>query len=493
MNNHTKEITRSILMWFIIFGFCMIFFNRFHSLVILDTDDWNYLNFFRGLFPNISEFNPIKVFPENFFPAVSKISYRVFYKITGSFITSLACGYNIVISCFIAMYVWLVYKVFSRKYRVGYSVLLAGLFFVLHFLIYRNGILPNQYGFYSITVNNYFNYTIPTLLNYIIVFGVIVNNRLVVLKKNNIVQNILFLILSYFAIFSNLFSNEVLPIWLAVDMFFDIIQKIRKKEITIGAVVKDNIIKSIVIIMWFISMYFELHGARSGQLTSNQSFRESLKITIDTLKTSDINKWLLLGFLALTIICTILCMVNKHVIFLLKINTVWIVILVYCILLSAKVNTWYISRADVQLEFMGMLLFSVVVSLGYLLNHFMARKGIILLMICCLVSIVFVNTGGKTYRDSNIIALSHTNGDFDAYKVEKLDNYIIDQIIDASENKQSSIELRVPFFYTEDNWPIANYGVNRIPIQLYEYGVIKNPVNASLYPDETLNYLWEYK
>lgn len=90
MNNQNSKRVKSLLVLASAFVFCMIFFNKFHSLVILDTDDWNYLVFTRGLLPDMNAFNPIKVFPENFMPMVSKISFSLFYGWTHDFVLSLA-------------------------------------------------------------------------------------------------------------------------------------------------------------------------------------------------------------------------------------------------------------------------------------------------------------------------------------------------------------------------------------------------------------------
>ena len=491
MKDSTKGRLCSISIFLGCFIICLVFFYRYHSLTILDTDDWNYLSFSRGMLPDSTAFNPIKVFPENFFPLVSKIAYHLFYGLVGDFASSLALGYNITISGFIAIYIWLVYKILSRKYQKVSSELLVILFFVLHFLIYRGGVLPAQYGFYSITVNNYFNYMIPTLLNYMLVFSVIYDRKFITITKHNIVWNAIFIVMAYFAIFSNLFSNEVLAIYLGVDLIFDVIQKTRKRQMHMQAIARDYIIECIVLLMWLTSMYFELHGARAGQLASTIPFDERIKETFVALLNSDINKGLFGVFIVLILLGMIIGAMKGHDGLLLKINIVWGLIALYCILLSAQVNTWYITRADVQLEFMGMLLFSVVLSLMLILCVLMQKRAVAVLLVGCVMSLAFVNGSGKTYRDANIIALAHTNGDFDAAKVVEIDNYLIEQIVNASENGEDTIELRIPCFYTGDNWPLADYGINRIPIQLYEYGVIEEPVTVTPHIDEALNYLWQ--
>lgn len=491
MKDSTKERVYSISIFLGCFVACLVFFDQYHSLTILDTDDWNYLSFSRGMLPDLAAFNPIKVFPENFFPLVSMIAYRLFYGVVGDFASSLAQGYNITISCFIAIYIWLVYKILSKRYQKVCSGLLAILFLTLHFLIYRGGALPAQYGFYSISVNNYFNYTIPTLLNYMLVFAVIYDRKFITITKHNIVWNVIFIVMAYFAIFSNLFSNEVLAIYLGVDLMFDIIQKARKRQMHMQAIARDNVIGCLVLLMWLISMYFELHGARAGQLAATVPLGERIRETFVALLTSDINKVLFVTFIILALLGMIIGLMKEHDGFILKINIVWSMIALYCILLSAQVNIWYITRADVQLEFMGMLLFSVVLSLMSILCMLMQKRAVVGLLVTCVMSLMFVDRPGKTYRDANIIALAHTNGDFDADKVEEIDNYLIEQIVNASESGENTIELKIPCFYTGDNWPLADYGINRIPIQLYEYGVIEEPVTVTPHIDETLNYLWQ--
>ncbi|MCR5143849.1 MAG: hypothetical protein K6B67_00910 [Lachnospiraceae bacterium] len=487
---HKKIDLTSIFIFVSIFIMCYLFFSRYHSLSILDTDDWKYINYSRALVPDVNEFNPIKVFPENFFSFVSKISYRMFYNSQLGFTRSLSTGYNIVISVIVSVYVGVFYKFISKNKNKFLGIILTFIFFVLHFVIYRCGDVLNQYGFYSITVNNYFNYLIPTLLNLILLLWVIADDNVVILSKNSILKNIIFLVLGYFAIFSNLFSNEILPIYLVLNLVFKNIRFV-KKSYSFQQMVRNGIISFVICVEWAISMCFELNGARAGQLSTQEPFISRLKTTLYTYMASDINMILVAIFSISVIVVSLVIYKKEQNSLLIKINLMALLVFIYCLLLSAKVNTWYISRADVQIEFIGILLFSVVYALGYINTQMTSRNRGILLIIVLLSLLLGINSSGKTYKDSNIIALEHRDGDFGSDRVEEINDYIIDQIIEADNSNESNIIISVPCFYNVDNWPLTDYGFHRISEALYEYGVIDSPVEVVIEVDESLNYMWQ--
>ena len=66
---------------------------------------------------------------------------------------------------------------------------------------------------------------------------------------------------------------------------------------------------------------------------------------------------------------------------------------------------------------------------------------------------------------------------------------LVNQIIDADKSGKTEIEIMVPEFLgaTNDNWPLALYGAQRLPNALFTHKIIKNKLNVKFIPDRRIN------
>ena len=74
--------------------------------------------------------------------------------------------------------------------------------------------------------------------------------------------------------------------------------------------------------------------------------------------------------------------------------------------------------------------------------------------------------------------------------VKKIDEDIVTQILDAENQGALEMELHVPKFTTDDNWPMATYSggsVSRFPYTLWRHGLIDSGIYITVVPDEDKN------
>lgn len=150
-----KRSTKSI--WYVgIFFFMFIWFTKIHPLVVLDGDDWGHLSFARRAIPELSRWNPVKLFPEIFMSFCCTVAAYTIVPITGDYVLSITIMSAIVMSGFITLYVYSLGNCLKRLFHVSpeVSVFVEGLFLVLHFLIFRMGDVDNTYLFYDVGVKS---------------------------------------------------------------------------------------------------------------------------------------------------------------------------------------------------------------------------------------------------------------------------------------------------------------------------------------------------
>ena len=69
----------------------------------------------------------------------------------------------------------------------------------------------------------------------------------------------------------------------------------------------------------------------------------------------------------------------------------------------------------------------------------------------------------------------------------EIDNDIIMQVKTAVDRGDYSVQVYVPDFGTEDNWPIALYGGERISDALSKHGVIRQGIYIEIVPSKEKN------
>ena len=94
-------------------------------------------------------------------------------------------------------------------------------------------------------------------------------------------------------------------------------------------------------------------------------------------------------------------------------------------------------------------------------------------------SISFVN-GVDTFKESNA-------RNFEPSKCRQINEYLIKQLKEADEMGISEIDLHIPVFNNDNNWPLADFGVQRISTALHQHHIISRRITVHFYPDKKVN------
>lgn len=475
--------------WYLlIFGIMFLWFARVKPLVPYDGDDWLYLSYARKAVPLWGDWNPARVLPEVLMPLCGAVAAYVVMPLTGDYIGSITIVSAAVVSGFITLYVgcfeWLIVRKFSLS--SASSVLISGLFLLLHFLVYRSLDSDNGYLFLCLDLTCYFYYLIPALLNCSLVMFLMAGGYETHLQQGSMEKKGLFFAVVYFAVFSNLPDSVILAIYAGVRVLLSFVKEIRGK-FNWKKLLKENGIYWIILIAWLISAVFELCGARAqDDMGYRLSFLQSLKETAYRL-VMGIKGWNRM-FLLLTAVVVVSAGVllvrqkgeqEKH--FLGWAGTVLlctVVMALAAIVLCAKVDITYITRAEYifGIYFYGFLLLLSI--LAYLVRKQPKILLVLPLLLCILVS--ETHTAGKTFLNANFLGV-------DAEICEAIDNDLIDQILTASRAGQEEVTIHAPASDRSSNWPIAYYVGDRIANTLFEHGILERPIRVTVEPDPDMN------
>ena len=471
-----KNLQISIFL-LIIFIFFFVFFYKIHPITIFDTDDWLYTFASRRAIPLINEWNPTRILPEILMPFVSSLSSVVIFPLTGDYIVALTIMHSIAVSLSITIYTYCFIELIKKIFKTDnyLSICISIIFLMLHFLIFRSQYDNNEYMFIATNACCYYYYTIPALLNCSLVMYFLTNDS--INKSNNILKKSLIILLCYLAIFSNLFQSIILAAFSFSLMVFEFIEskyKFNIKEII--KFIKQKIGYFLIILSWGLSQILEINGGRAKSLASNNSFISSIGETLSNLfnirgKLNGTFIWILIITIITLVIITIKKKLYKNK-YVLTLAFTTIIVFIYLILVSSKSGPSYITRPDVLLGLVFFIFVAITVVLTLVSKKFKIASMILPLLI--LIMFFEINTSGKTFKESNILNLSPES-------CLKIDNIIINQIKDAVNLEKDEATIYIPKFESEtnDNWPIATYGIDRITSSLYKHGVIKRNIKVN--------------
>lgn len=447
-----------------------IYFVIINPIPIFDTDDWEYIHNIRIPVPMVRVWNPIKVFPEFTQPIISYIGSGIFLPLTNDFCRSLTISHGIFISLILTLYFYeffiLIYKKISSDKFVYIPT--GILFFLLHFIIFLQLWGNNKTMFYSYDLTCIYNYTLPTALNAALVMRLITNGGIEYINKNTTkIKFIVVLVWIYFALNSNLYSSIVLAAYISCEIILTALPEILAKSFVFKSFFNKHKIGIYTIGYWLFSHILEKTGMRSGSrvgtiptnivLTFINLFKNLLFINVFVLI------FALLTFIFWLKKCHKNMSAIKKLIICLFITTA------YIYLLSVVVNPSYINRIDVIFSIAFWILMGFMACFAKLLK---TNKRYIFTPVILLGSIFMLFSS-----TSSIFApVNYANLNYE--KNNRVLADIISQFKEAESNGISEIDLVVPEFDTEDNWPIATYGKDRIALALYKHNVIHIKVNV---------------
>ena len=524
--NKKKENTIWIIFCCLVFAGLFIFFVFYRPVPLFDTDDWTYLNFTRNrnLLPGKDEWNPTRILPENLFPVTGYIGKFLLMPITGDFFTSIMLSCSIMLCIFVFSYIILMIRAVATKFSLTLSdkIILTLFLTVLCFISHLSKGEHYNFLFFGGNATNVFYYIIPNLFNMILVcLSMIHEDQLRhMFKKDHWICKIIYMIMIYFAIFSNLYTSIVFAAYSAVKTLQYIF--IEARDYTTDRI--DKLIQSIVyiyaLLLWFISMIFEVSGGRATQVSSYTTFDlgASFKALFTAMFKTNILFQLILICSIITFIIALVDVIRNRSRYLAPLmkqlkrtsknpsnrnksdsNTATdeslpldkdrftlanyatlmllctILTIAFLILLGAKTGTIYFSNPGVQSDYFSFVILITIMTLALLLKC--KHKSIFVILACTIIMeclIVFSPGSYSYYR-------------YPPEKCKAITDYIIEQYVVADKSNKKA-EVHVPVFPTDDNSPIAiTYGNGRIAMTLANYGITNGYIESELIPDQAIN------
>ncbi len=494
-----KKIVKSWPIVIVIVGafFCLfVFFTVAHPLYIYDTDDWTYIAGNRHALPIVHHWNPTKVLPETLMPFVAEIGVRFIMPFSGDYINAMMYAFAFVVAMFIDCYIYAFGKVIKKKFDLNDKVISVMLIILLllHFLPFNVNESSNGYLFYSSDVTNYFNYMVPVLFNAITVMYLMTHHQLEWRDKNRNLHNGFVVLAIYLSINSNLFHSSVLMSYIGMRLIVSLVQKVySNKYKDIRLFLKEyglsNRGELLVSLVWFFSIVLESTGGRA-QWGNNSQFllKESIEFFVEAI--TEMNVFFQLGGMTVIILAFVVFIVSRikqvegggvecvYCRWLYKSVICLTLVIIYHILLCACVNPSYIKREDMMTGWMFYLFLLMMGSLAYMVKKISSVCWFLPLMLYIVIFETVID--GGTYKNSYAI-------DYSADTIKKLDENLIEQVVEAERVGLDEVEVLVPCV-DEEWWPIAlSYGGGRISTSLYRHGITHKQMTIHLVMDQSVN------
>lgn len=477
-----------LLGWYaFVFLFLYVWFAKIHPLVIYDADDWQFVAHVRRAFPMWGDWNPARVFPEFFMPIVSTAAVHLLYPITGDYLGAITTGGAVVVSLFITAYMVCFAQLMKRLFQLsdGENIVVSALFFVLHFLVFRAGETDNEYMFYCWDFTCYFFYLIPSLLNASLVMCMLKNDRFDAFWSNgNLILRGVFCLAVYMAAFSNLPASGILAAFSGCRILLSGIDA-WKRKCDMKTVLRANSLHVGILLLWLVSAVFELSGGRATFAVETESLWTSLIYSMQALLNvvQYCSKMFLLASFGIVAAGAVLWFRNRKTeegaalqSVILEISICGAALLVYILLLVAKVDWWFGNRTEYRFGLYFYVFLFVILMLCFLLKKVPRIMLALPVLICILIS--SANTPGHTFKEGNM-------GNIDTRICEQVGNDVIEQILQADREGKTETVLYVPVSQKDGNWPFPEG--NGIAKSLYEHGMTSVMINTEVVPSLEMN------
>lgn len=476
----------------LIFGFLFLWFSRIHPLIPFDGDDWTYLSYVRMATPIWGDWNPAKVFPEVLYPFFSTIAAFALAPLTGDYIGAQTLMHAVVFSAAITGYLWcfahLMRRVFSCS-RVTAGVLTV-LFLALHFLVFRTAEENNAHLLHCVSLNCYYNYLLPMLLNASLVMLLLASDKIeAFVKAGRPELRGLFFIVLYLAVFSNLPASGILAAYAGSRVLLALIRQ--GKRLKLKPFLGENGFFLGILAIWLVSAVFELSGGRAGAAAGG-SILAQLRQTCFLLKTVVLeSNRLFLGFSGIVVAAALVCMLLgggirslngrlSSVLGTFLISTA--ALTVYMIVLCAAVGPGKITGSEYLFAIYFHILLLILLALGYLVERF--PRLMLALPLLTVVLISGINTNGNTFAEINTRGLP-------AERCGELSRYLIEQYQQADRAGQQEMILHLPQFTSDpengDNWPYTLVLADRISNTMYNHGLTSRLIDITPVIDPEVN------
>ena len=453
-----------MLLCIAVFVCVFVFFYCMHPLVILDSDDWKYVSFARPAVPSPTFWNPSRILPELLMPLCGSMALVLFRIGALGYIESQMLVFAICAAAFITAYTAMFSRLLNRRFGLhkAQSALFAGLFLILHFLIFRTADSGNLHLFWSYDVCCFFYYTIPAVLNCTLVMYFMSSDILEsFFSSERIFCKAFLTLVLYLAVFSNLFGSVILAVYIALC----ILKKIIRKE-------KQSAAHIIILAAWVVAVVLESLGGRAAGSESAELDAAGAFAAFG----ADF-KAISIFFAAVCMLCIVsalvVCLAEKHMEkefkdILIEITAAGIIVSLAEIILCAKVSAAYMLRPQV---FFGTAFFMLLFSLScaaYAISR--CRQIFIAVPVLAVLALTLTNTQSVTFAENNTMNLPWQ-------QCIQIDNDIINQAVNADRAGLDSFRLEMMDTGWDDNWPHTSYMANNTFKQtLLKHGLINRDI-----------------
>ncbi|MGT8859344.1 hypothetical protein [Enterobacter sp. 186315] len=481
--NAKESITNTIFFFFICI-MIFFFFRYIHPVTAASGDDWINLPFYREAIPEWAGFNPSKVVPELTLPLIGQISAFVIMPFGYDFLTAISITTAIFISLLTCIFLIQFFLLMKNKIGADNTVSLIITFICFLFLFGAFKTLNDNrspYLLWEAGLTCYFHYLTPALINGSMVLYLMRNDltyaNLSLLHPTKVGGIVLAI---YLCIFSNIFSSVFLAVYCGVSLIPPLINSLKYRNMSF----LQHPIHIFAILLFIISAIFEMNGGRAGRIGKDHlRIPESLSSLFSLLAT--------MNYLFATLIVVMTLIGCIYSIFYIKsrmynsFTTIfWVSLLslfistISLILICSKAGAGYASR---PVAMYGIFLFMMIACFSSIAEISKQNKIIhYILPMLVLFLLNVVVTKKTSLREPHDMNMKFS----EAYTIS---NNIIQTVIDADINNQTSVEVRVPKIGQGDNWPFPLTRGRAIGDTLRSNGLIKNYFEIKIIPDENIN------
>lgn len=448
-----KDKTLNRLLFFAIFLALAFYYCLIHPLVPFDTDDWMNMTTSRPLYPSLHCWNPTKVFPERLEPAAAAVAARFVAPIIGDYVNALILVNAIVISFFISLYLYLVQRLLTDRFRLSLpsSFCIVVLFALLHFLILKTKETGNDYLWYAEDCNCYYHYIVSNLLCACLVLWLM---RSDVNKLMKGWRAIVLVIVSYFALCSNLYSTVILVAYIGAKLVYELIAYGKKEYKWFGSYIKNNSYCLVVLFLWLVVQLIEVNGIRANAYGHvDDSLWEYIQLSTQNLLALQFNVGVIIFFVLVLLGAKAYHTHAEHhsIIHIGKQQSILILAsilsLLYLILLSSKVKPENMLKGQIVFSWAFFLLLLTILCFCYLCSKIKWFR-------CLLPLFLFLLVFNIRNVKSDFLGVQCLWGTTEYECIEK-NRDIINQVRIAEALGQDSVVIKVPKFEYKDNWPLA--------------------------------------
>ena len=144
------------------------------------------------------------------------------------------------------------------------------------------------------------------------------------------------------------------------------------------------------------------------------------------------------------------------------------------IALCSVVASSYIARTDVFISALFYIFLMLMLMAAYLLRKL---PGLFLVVpLVCFVTLTIVTNGLRIFAESNMKNLP-------SREVLAIDRDLVRQVVEADAAGAEEVDLHVPKWDSEDNWPHAIYAGKHMANTLYRHGITNKLMTITFVPD----------